>query len=207
MRVLIADDHAVLREGVKSVLAAMPGIGEIDEAANGNTAMDKIKEHDYDMVILDISMPGSNGFDILRHIRDTGNPVRTLVISFHPEEQYAARAFRLGASGYISKCASFGQIRKAIARVARGGRYVSPEFAEKLAFANNSNSSLHENLSDREFQVMLMLARGESVSDIARKAFISDKTVSTYRSRILKKMGMKSNADLTRYAIHTGLIE
>lgn len=206
MNVLIADDHAVLREGIKSLLNSLGTITGIDEAVNGSEALAKIKNNDYDLVILDISMPGNSGLDILRQIKATKSHIRPLVISFYPESQYAARAFKLGAVGYISKGASFAEIKKAIRKVSEGGRYVSPEFAEKLAFANNIDLAPHERLSEREFQIMIMLAKGESATAIARQLFISEKTVSTYRSRVMKKMDLNNNAELTIYAMQNGLI-
>jgi len=206
MKVLIADDHAVLREGIKTVVKTLSFVSDIEEAADGTQAMSKIKDNDYDLVILDISMPGTSGLDILRNIRNSGLRCRALILSFHPDEQYAARVFKLGAVGYVSKSAPFDEVKKAISKVAHGGRYVSPGFAEKLAFDNDQFQLPHERLSEREFQVMLLLAEGKSVSEIARQVFISDKTVSTYRRRIMKKMDMKTNADLTIYAINNGLI-
>ena len=206
MKILIADDHAVLREGVKSLLNSMPFVTSIDEAADGNQTLSMIKNNDYDMAILDISMPGISGLDILRDIRDLECRCRILIMSFHPEEHYAGRVFKLGAVGYVSKCASFEEVRQAIEKVAAGGRYVSANYAEKLAFTDVSGVNTHHTLSDREFQVMISLAKGSSISDIARDAFLSDKTVSTYRGRIMKKMNFKSNADLTIYALQKGLI-
>jgi len=206
MKILIADDHAVLREGVRQVLSTLPSVSLIDDADNGNIVLSKLKKNKYDLMILDISMPGISGLDILQHIKDASLECRVIILSFHPEEQYANRAFKLGAVGYISKNSSFAEIKKAIEKVASGGRYVSPDFAEKLAFNENAGLLPHERLSEREFQVMIMLAQGKSISEIASHIFIADKTVSTYRARIMDKMEMGSNAELTMYAMRAGLI-
>ena len=206
MKILIADDHAVLREGVRQVLSTLPSVSLIDDADNGNIVLSKLKKNKYDLMILDISMPGISGLDILQHIKDASLECRVIILSFHPEEQYANRAFKLGAVGYISKNSSFAEIKKAIEKVASGGRYVSPDFAEKLAFNENAGLLPHERLSEREFQVMIMLAQGKSISEIASHIFIADKTVSTYRARIMDKMEMASNAELTMYAMRAGLI-
>jgi two-component system, NarL family, invasion response regulator UvrY len=154
-------------------------------------------------------MPGLSGLDILRRLSLIKSDTRILMVSFHPEEQYAVRAFNLGASGYLSKECTYEELSTAIHKIASGGKYVSSNFAEKLIFSDNVKGvkNLHDSLSDREFQVMVMLSQGRSLIDIARDLFISDKTVSTYRLRILKKMGMKRNADLTFYAIRNNLSE
>jgi len=207
MKVLIADDHALMREGIKSITKTLPSVSVIDEAINGTQTLSKLKKNDYDLLILDLSMPGINGLNILQNMKDKGIRCRTAVLSFHPEEHYAYRAFELGASGYIVKNAPYEEIKKAIHKIAGGGRYVSPELAERLAFAGTFDSLPHKRLSNREFRVMLLLARGASISDIARELFVSDKTVSTYRSRIMKKMEMKTNAELTMYAMKNYLIE
>lgn len=209
MKILIADDHAIVREGVKQIVRGLPEVALIDEAANGNEAMLKIKEVNYDLVILDLSMPGMSGFDILQKIQDKHLISKVLILSFHPQEQYAMRAFNLGASGYLSKDSAFEELAAAIRKIAAGGKYISAAIAEKVFFSDRLlvQQNLHDSLSDREFQVMILLAKGSSVTEIAKEVFISDKTVSTYRSRIMEKMGMKKNADLTLYAIRNGLIE
>jgi DNA-binding NarL/FixJ family response regulator len=209
MKILIADDHAIVREGVKQIVKTLPEITLIDEVSEGNEALRKIKEVGYDLVILDISMPGISGFDILQSISIMKINTRVLTLSLHPQEQYAIRAFRLGASGYLSKDSAFEELTTAINKIAAGGKYVSPAFAEKLIFTDpeQEGENLHDSLSDREFQVMIMLAKGKTVVEIAKEIFISDKTVSTYRSRIMEKMGMKKNTDLTLYASRNNLIE
>ncbi len=209
MKILIADDHAIVREGIKQILKTLNEVTLIDEASDGNEAYNKIVKTAYDLVIMDISMPKLSGLDILQKMKDKNIQSRVLVLSLHPQEQYAIRTFKLGASGYLSKDSAFEELHEAIAKIASGGKYVSAALAEKVFFSTNSkkNKTKHELLSEREFQVMILLAKGQQVKEIANTLFISDKTVSTYRSRILDKMEMKNNADLTLYAIKNNLIQ
>lgn len=209
MKILIADDHPIVREGLKQYIKTLDEVKLIDEAVNGNDAWTKIKNGSYDLVILDVSMPGLSGLDILRKMREKKLQVQVLMLSVYPQEQYAIHAFKLGASGYISKDNAYEELTLAIRKIASGSRYISSAFAEKLAFNgfDSDTQELHDKLSEREFQVMVMLAKGKSVTEIAEEIFISDKTVSTYRTRILEKMGMKKNAELTIYAIRNDLIE
>jgi len=209
MKILIADDHSIVREGLKQYVKTLDEVKLIDEAVNGNEAWSKIKDGDYDLVILDVSMPGLSGLDVLQKIKERNLKTPVLILSVHPQEQYAIHAFNLGASGYISKDSAFEELTLAIKKIASGGRYIGSAFAEKLAFNgyDSDTHALHEKLSEREFQVMVMLAKGKSVTEISKEIFISDKTVSTYRARILEKMGMKKNAELTMYAIKNNLIE
>lgn len=209
MKILIADDHAVVREGIKQIIKTLPGITKLDEAGDGNEALSKIKKGEYDIVILDISMPGLSGLDILQNLYNNKASTRVLMLSVHPEAQYAVRVFKLGACGYITKDCAFEELTIAIKKIASGGKYIAKSLAEKIAFDKIDSTGLnpHEKLSEREFQVMLMLAKGKSVSEIAEEIFISDKTVSTYRTRILEKMGLNKNAELTIYAIKNNLIE
>lgn len=209
MKILIADDHAIVREGVKLILKSLPEITQIEETADGNDAFTKISNSDYDLVILDISMPGMSGLDVLQRMKDRNIGTKILIFSFYPQEQYAVRAFKLGASGYLSKDSASEELAMAIRKIVSGGKYVSAALAEKLIFQDAKlNGKLpHEQLSEREFQVMILLAKGKSVMEIAEEIFISDKTVSTYRTRIMEKMNMKKNADLTMYAIKNKLIE
>lgn len=206
MKILIADDHTLLREGLKSIVKKILSVAVVDEAVNGREALTKVMAKHYDLLILDISMPGLSGLDVLQNMKDSGVRCRSLVLSLQPEYIYAPRAFRLGSAGYISKSASFDEISAAIRRVANGGRYVSAELAEQLAFKDAGNALPHDSLSDREFQVMILLAKGMGLSEIASRICISDKTVSTYRTRIMKKMNMKSNSELTIYAVKSRLI-
>jgi len=209
MKILIADDHAIVREGVKLIVKTLPEVKQIDEAADGKEALSKLIKTHYDLAILDISMPEITGLDLLQQIKIHNIETRVLILSFHPQEQYAVRAFKLGAAGYLSKDSAFDEMAMAIRKIAAGGKYVSAAFAEKLLFneVSSTDQQLHESLSDREFQVMIMLAKGKSVSEIASIIFISDKTVATYRARIMEKMQMKKNAELTIYALRNKLIE
>jgi DNA-binding NarL/FixJ family response regulator len=209
MKILIADDHSIVREGLKQYVKTLDEVKLIDEAVDGNEAWTKIKDGRYDLVILDVSMPGMSGLDVLRKIKEKNLQTRVLILSVHPQEQYAIQAFKMGASGYLSKDSAFEELTLAIKKIASGGRYIASAFAEKLAFNgyDSDTRKLHEKLSEREFQVMVMLAKGKSVTEIAKEIFISDKTVSTYRVRLLEKMGMKKNAELTMYAIKNNLIE
>lgn len=209
MRILIADDHAIVREGVKQIVKTLPEITLIEEATDGDEAFSKICNTNYDLVILDISMPGMSGLDVLQRMKGRNIETRVLIFSFYPQEQYAVRAFKLGASGYLSKDSAFEELAIAIRRISSGGKYVSAALAEKLIFqdAKMEGKLPHEKLSEREFQVMILLAKGKSVIEIAEEIFISDKTVSTYRRRIMEKMNLKKNADLTIYALRNNLIE
>lgn len=209
MRILIADDHAIVREGIKLIVKTLPEVRQIDEASDGKEALSKMIKTKYDLAILDISMPEITGLDLLQQLKFHNIETRILIISFHPQEQYAVRAFKLGASGYLSKDSAFEEMGMAIRKIAAGGKYVSAAFAEKLLFneVSSTNQQLHESLSDREFQVMIMLSKGKSVTEIAQEIFISDKTVATYRSRIMEKMQMKKNAELTIYSLRNKLIE
>ena len=209
MKVLIADDHSVVREGLKQYIKTLKEISLIDEAADGNEAWAKIKEIGYDVVILDLTMPGMSGLDVLRNIKENNMKTRVLILSVHPMEQYAIQAFKMGASGYLSKDSAYGELTLAIKKIASGGRYVAAAFAEKLVFDSHDSlsGSIHGKLSKREFQVMIMLAEGKHITEIAKKLFLSEGTVSTYRFRILQKTGLKNNAELTMYAIKNNLIQ
>jgi len=209
MKILIADDHSIVREGLKQLVKTLPEVTLVDEASEGSQTLEMIKEKGYDLVILDISMPGLSGLDILQNIKSRKLKTNVLILSFYPQEQYAIRAFKLGASGYLSKDTAYEELIIAIKKIAAGGKYISSVIAEKLLFSDPEKAGQmpHETLSEREFQILLMLARGKSVTEIANDLFISDKTVSTYRARIMEKMELKKNADLTLYAIKNNLIE
>lgn len=209
MHVLVADDHSIVREGLKQIIRKIEGVSRVEEASDGHEALSKIEKDKYDLVILDISMPGLSGLDILKTMKDKNEKAHVLILSVHPQEQYAIRAFKLGAAGYLCKDSINEELSSAIKKIAAGSKYVSPAFAEKIAFNQNDdiNKLPHEKLSEREFQIMYMLAKGKSVKEIANELFISDKTVSTYRTRLLEKMGMKSNAELIHYAFNNNLIE
>lgn len=207
--VLIADDHTIVRKGLKQILTETPDMVVADEASNGHEVMSKIRQRDYDIVLLDISMPGKSGLDILKELKAEKPKIPVLVLSMYPEEQYAVRVLRAGASGYLTKESAPDELVVAMRKVAQGKKYVSPSLAEKLAFdlEFDAKRSLHETLSDREYQVMCMIASGKTVGEIAEKLNLSAKTISTYRARILEKMNMKNNAELTHYAIQNRLVE
>lgn len=205
-RILLVDDHVVVRRGVRSILDDhFPGIF-VAEADNGEAALTALTEP-FDAVVLDLSMPGRSGFDLLAEIKHRYPKLPVLIMSLHSEEQFALRALKAGASGYLTKSAAPDQLVSAITRVIRGGKYISESLAEKIAGdVTGGADSLHARLSDREFDVMRGIASGSSVSEIAVQMHLSVKTVSTYRTRLLEKMGMSTNAELTRYALEQGLV-
>jgi two-component system invasion response regulator UvrY len=206
-RILLVDDHAVVRRGVRSILEDnMSGV-QVAEAANADQALTALSEK-FDTVVLDLSMPGRDGFDLLAEIKHRYPKLPVLIMSLHSEEQFALRALRAGASGYLTKSTAPEQLVTAITKVLRGGRYISESLADRLAagVGEPDTGSPHERLSDREFDVMRGIASGRSVSEIAAQMHLSVKTVSTYRTRLLEKMGMTSNAELTRYALEAGLV-
>jgi len=207
IRILVADDHAVVRQGVKQILADVTDMTVQDEAQNGPETLRKVTDNNYDVVLLDISMPGRSGLEVLEDIKAQHPKLAVLILSMHPEEQYAVRALRAGASGYLTKASAPQELIGAIRKVAGGGKYVTSSLAEKLAdeLEIDTEKLPHERLSNREHQVMLMLAEGKSVSDIADELCLSVKTISTYRTRVMSKMGMKKNAELTLYAVHNKL--
>jgi DNA-binding NarL/FixJ family response regulator len=205
-RVLLVDDHEVVRRGIRSILEDRSGEIEIAEAGNGDEAL-ALLDDSYDAVILDLSMPGRSGIDLLGEIKHRFPDLPVLIMSLHAEEQFAVRALRAGAAGYLTKSAAPEQLAAAFERIVRGGRYISEAIAERLAAdASGAAGAPHERLSDREFDVMRGIASGETVSGIAMRMHLSVKTVSTYRARLLDKMGMETNAELTRYAIQSGLV-
>ncbi|MFO7574805.1 MAG: response regulator transcription factor [Bacteroidales bacterium] len=209
MKVLIADDHEVVREGLKQIVRKLNAFSDVDETSTGPDTLFMIENNEYDLVIMDISMPGKTGLDILQTLKDRQRHVPILILSIHTEEQYAIRVLKLGAAGYLSKNSVYKELAAAINTILAGGRYISPSLADTLLFSNkdNINALPHERLSAREFQIMCMIARGKSVNEIASELFISNKTVSTHRTRLLGKMGLKKNAELTNYAIKNNLIE
>ncbi len=209
IRILIADDHAIVRRGLKQILSDIPEVEAIDEASNGQEALAKLGKSNYNLVLLDISMPGRSGLDVLKQIKAERPGQQVLMLSMHPEEQYAVRALKAGASGYISKESAPEELIIAAKKILSGGRYVSASLAERFASELNRGieKAPHETLSDRELEIMLMIASGRTVKEIGNELALSIKTVSTYRSRILAKMNLKNNAEITRYAIENGLLQ
>jgi len=208
MRILIADDHAVVRRGLKEILASEHDMDVVGEAKDGDEALELVRKLDWDVAVLDFSMPGRSGVDLIKEIkrRHPGRPV--LVLSMLPEEAHAAQVFKAGGSGYINKESAGEELTAAIRKVANGGKYVSANFAEKLAtdLAPDAEKPLHESLSDREYRVMWLLASGKQINQIAAEMFLSPSTISTYRARILKKLKLTDNAALVRYAVKQQLI-
>ena len=209
LRILIADDHAVVRQGLRHILAGIPELGTVGEAKDGQDALNQVRAEPWDVLVLDMSMPGRGGLDILKEVRRERPEMRVLVLSMHPEDQFAVRMLKAGASGYLTKESAPDELVKAVRKVMSGGKYVSDTLAEKLAFdvEANSDKPRHEKLSDREFQVLRQLAAGRSVQQIAEELVLSPKTISTYRARVLEKLDMKTNADLIHYAIGNKLVE
>jgi two-component system invasion response regulator UvrY len=209
IKILIADDHPVFRFGLKQIIQEAPDLVVVAEAINGREALVMAKKGDYDVVVLDITMPVRNGVDVLFELKHERPALPVLMLSMHPEEQYAMRALRAGASGYLTKESVPEELVAAIRKVASGGKYVSASLAEHLASMVQSDVGAppHETLSRREYQVMCMIASGKTVSETAQELSLSAKTISTYRTRILEKMQMKNNAELIRYATKNQLVE
>ena len=209
MRILIADDHAVIRRGLKQILLDEYPSAIIEEAGDAEAAIKKSITSNWDVIISDLSMPGRSGLDLVQHIKQNFPKLPVLILSIHPEEQYAIRALKAGAAGYLNKEAAPEELVMAVQRVLQGRKYISASIAEKMADEldkEKTNKALHELLSDRELDVFKLIAGGTSVTDISEKLSLSITTVSTYRTRIMSKMNMKSNADLTRYALENNLI-
>ncbi len=208
IKILVADDHAVVRKGLVQIISDAMGMEVAAEASTGGEVIDHLRSDRFDAVVLDLNMPDRNGLETLQQIRAEFENVPVLVLSMYGEEQYAVRVLRAGASGYLTKESAPDQLVHAIRRVSRGARYVSPTATDVLVklLDGDATAQPHETLSDREFQVMVQLAEGKSVSEIADSLSLSVKTVSTYRSRVLTKMQMSSNAELARYALENELI-
>jgi two-component system, NarL family, invasion response regulator UvrY len=209
IRILIADDHAVVREGVKRILADTDDLMIAGEASQGQEVLAKVSAEVWDMVLLDISMPGRNGLDVLRQLKLAYPALPVLVFSMHPENQYAVRAFKAGAAGYVTKESIPEELVAAIRKVVQGRRYVSPALAEHLVIelGGSVDSPLHAHLSDREYQVLCMLASGKTVTAVAADLALSIKTISTHRSRILRKLHLRTTAELIHYAVRHHLVE
>jgi two-component system, NarL family, invasion response regulator UvrY len=208
MRVLIVDDHPVVRKGLLQILAEEPDIAVAVEAETASKMLDLVKKERWDIVVLDITLPDRSGLEALKDVKAIEPDLPVLILSMHPEDQYALRVLKAGAAGYMNKDSASEELANAVRKVVAGGRYVSPSMAEKLAAVVGSDYEKmpHENLSDREYQVMCMLASGKRLKEIAEELCLSVKTVSTYRSRVLEKMEMENNAELTYYAVKNGLV-
>jgi DNA-binding NarL/FixJ family response regulator len=208
-RILIVDDHYIVRKGLVSILTEIPGAVDVEEAASGEEALARVQEGDYDMVLLDIALPGKRGLEVLKDMKTLKPELPVLMLSMHPEEQYAVQSLRAGASGYLTKGSVADELMLAIRKVLAGGKYIGALFAEKLAYGliNNTEKQLHESLSTREQQVLLLIASGKTPRTIALEMSLNVKTVNTFRARLLHKMRMTSNVELTRYALENKLLE
>jgi DNA-binding NarL/FixJ family response regulator len=208
MKILIADDHAIVRKGLIQILREEFPIVEITEIANSNEILKEVRKQIWDIILLDISMPGQNGIEILKQIRLEGIKAPVLMLSMHPEEQYAVRVLKAGASGFLNKQSATEELLNAIHKVLSGKKYITTSVAEQLAESLNEKSPkhIHELLSDREMQVLQLIAAGKTVSEIATQISLSVNTISTYRVRILEKINLKNNAELTRFAIDNNLV-
>ena len=209
LRILIVDDHAIVRKGLVKVLSEILQPIKIDEAENGQDAVRKVLKEDYSLVVMDIKMPGKSGLDVLKEIKQHRPKLPVLILSMHPEEQFAVRAIRAGASGYLTKECAGDELVLAIRKALKGEKYISGSLAQILAggLHGDPEKSPHEILSDREYQVMLMIASGKPVGGIAKELCLSAKTISSYRTNLLLKMGMKNNAEITHYAIQNKLVD
>jgi DNA-binding NarL/FixJ family response regulator len=208
IRILVADDHAIVRQGLKQIVADTPDLVVTGEAERGREVLEKVSKDDYDVVLLDITMPDKTGLEVLEELKRIKPDLPVLILSMHPEDQYAIRAIRAGASGYVTKAGVPDELVTAIRKVSIGGKYISSSLAEKLAvyLETGAEKPLHQVLSDREYRVMCLIASGKTVKEIAEELFLSVKTVSTYRSRVLQKMKMKNNAQLTHYCVQNQLV-
>lgn len=208
-KILIVDDHEVLRDGVKRVFDKHPGAVTFGEASTLQEALKLVREQEWDVVVLDISLGDRSGLEVLRELKQIRPSLPVLILSMHSGEQFARRALKAGASGYITKDSPRAELQKAVDKIMSGGRYISPTLAEKLIFdlGSDTDRQPHEALSDREFEVLRLIASGKTVSEIAGMLSLSDSTISTYRARIMEKMRMKTNAELTHYAIQNKLVD
>ena len=209
MRVLIADDHPVVRHGLKQILASESNLSVVGEAKNGNEALEMARQLDWDVAVVDYSMPGMSGLELLKQFKREHPNRPVLILSMYPEEVHATRVLKAGAAGYLNKASACEELAHAIRKIAGGGKYISPSLAEKMVFelGPDARKPLHEELSDREYRVMWLLASGKQVKQIAKEMFLSASTISTYRSRIFRKLQLTSNAGLVRYAIKHQLME
>jgi DNA-binding NarL/FixJ family response regulator len=210
IKTIVVDDHAIVRRGIVQIVAEHPEVTVVAEAGDYGQLRAALRQHgDVDLLVMDVSLPGKNGIDILKVLREEMPRLKVLIVSMYPEDQYAVRAFRAGAAGYLNKASAPEKLVEAISQVIAGRKYVTPEIAQALIENLNApqEGAAHDKLSDREFQTLRLIASGKRLSDIAEELALSPKTVSVYRARILEKMGMSNNAELTHYAIKQGLVE
>ena len=210
VRIVLADDHAIVREGLKRIVGDVEDFQVVGEAADGTAVMKAVRELDFDVLLLDLSMPGRSGMELIKLVKAEKPRLRILVLSMHQEMQYAVRAIKSGASGYLTKESAPGQLEQAIHKIATGGAYISAEVAEQLALGampGGASGLPHENLSDREFEVFRLLVAGDGVTDIAHKLNLSVKTVSTHKANLMQKLGLANQTELVRYAIKNGLAD
>jgi DNA-binding NarL/FixJ family response regulator len=207
IRILIADDHPIVRKGLREILTETRDMFDVREAENGSEVLDQLERDKYDVLVLDISMPGLSGLDVLKQVKKSKHTLPVLILSRHPEQQYAVRSIRAGADGYLTKESAPQELASAIQKVARGGKYVSSSMADQLLdyLKDDPAKRPHEKLSDREFQVMQMIASGMTVGEIAQEMSLSVNTISTYRMRVLEKMNLENNAQIMFYSLHEGL--
>lgn len=208
LKVFIADDHLLIREGLKKILSGEKEFTVVGEAGDPEEIIDFINENDVDILILDLNMPGRSGLDVLKHVKRIKPELKVLILSMYPEDQFGERTIKAGASGYITKESASEELMKALKKIAKGGNYISPAFAEKLLFKKKHmpGDKPHELLSDRELQIMILLAKGKTQVEISNELALSSSTINTYRSRILEKLNLKSNAEIIRYAIQNKLV-
>ena len=208
IRVLLCDDHALIRRGIRDTLADAPDISVVGEAGDYGELRGLLRTTPCDVLVLDINLPGRSGLDVLHALKDEGNPVKVLVVSMYPEDQYAIRALRAGAYGYVNKGGDPALIVAAVRTVAQGRKYVTPEIAQMLvdSLTAPTTQAAHDKLSDRELQTLVMIASGKRLSDIAEELKLSPKTVSVYRARVLEKLSLANNSEMTLYAIRSGLV-
>lgn len=204
---LIIDDHPIVRKGIRQILEELPGEVFITEAGSAAEGMKKFREADYDIILLDINLPGRSGLDVISDLKQIRKEVYILIISMYPEEQYAIRAMRSGASGYLTKESAPDELLLAVKKILNGGRYITQSLAEQIFETIEQSGPPHQSLSNREFEVMIQIAKGKSIREIAALLALSEKTISTYKLRVLEKMNLQSNADIIKYALHNKLID